>query len=155
MTSSRTFLPAAYSLDDDKVKALQDVFKLEGGEVYNEHYDVEKYVKRRGNHLANIYQQQGNALQFINTFRVAEGEARDVFYDNSPELSVQEIRRREVEKEVTPLLPLPTTANSGTIDDFGTYPPTEWQPPRHQWTRFYPRPYTFLPCTFRTRISEI
>lgn len=72
-------------------------------------------------------------------------EADEVFQDQPGSLSVEATRARELECEVEPLLPFPTTSNMETLDDFASYPEGEWAPgaqpaPRERTTTPAPAP---------------
>ena len=98
--------------------------------VLNEHYSLREYVSRRAMLLGNRFKNIG-----IDPFEIARSDAAEVFDFDLQELSVQEIERRELRKGIEPLLPLPTTANTGTIDNFQSYPPVEWTPGDDTLTR--------------------
>lgn len=91
--------------------------------LLNEHYDQQRYVSRRATYLGDLHQDPR-----IDIFQIARNDANDVFDSASQELSVQEIREREQNHEIKPLLPLPTSHNTQTIDDFKSLPPVEWTP---------------------------
>ncbi|KAK3706621.1 hypothetical protein LTR37_012630 [Vermiconidia calcicola] len=104
--------------------ALREVAALEGGRVLNDRYTFEEYVKRRGQYLAThpIYTHR------TGLFNIARTSAQEVFNTERENLSVQETRRREIDKDIAPLLPLPTTENTETITDHNDYPGSEWEP---------------------------
>lgn len=107
-------------------KTLQAVAPMETGIIINEWYTIEEYIHRRGDYLRNVpdYANYGNAI-----FMLTRNHANDIFKSESEQLSVQEVRRRELTANVDPLLPLPTTNNMSTIDNFASYGPTEWKAP--------------------------
>ena len=119
--------------------AVEQAARLEGGKLINEHYTFNGYVKRRGQFLGchSDYQHRKVGL-----FDIARRDAEEIFDSEQDCLSVQEVRRREVHLHIVPLLPLPTTANTETLDSFQSYPPTEWSPtliwppPRHAVCEF-------------------
>ena len=115
--------PARVTDQPHMTAALHEAAASEGGMVLNEHYSFQDYVKRRSAYLAKhpIWKNSKVAL-----FPVARHDAEHIFTSESEQLSVQEIRRREVHLHFLPSLPLPTTANTETIDNFQSYAPTEW-----------------------------
>lgn len=95
---------------------------LEGsGSLLDEHYSFEEYIHRRGTYLARLpaYSKLPNAC-FI-----ARRHAGEIFDDEQQLLDVETVRSRELEREFDPLLPLPTTSNTATIDNFKTCPPRD------------------------------
>ena len=105
--------------------ALHEVAALERGIVLNEHYTFKDYINRRLFYLGNhAYFKSTN----IRLCPIVRSNAYTIFSSEREELSVQEVRRREVRHNVVPLLPLPTTMNTDTIDSFQSYPQTEWGP---------------------------
>ena len=95
-----------------------------GGAVLREEYTFEEYIARRGNFINKLpeYKHLPNACW------VVRKHTADLIFDSEAQhLSVREVRRRELANEVVPLLPLPTTANTATIDNFATCRPEgEW-----------------------------
>ncbi|KAI6813510.1 hypothetical protein KC332_g11554 [Hortaea werneckii] len=89
--------------------------------VINDFYNQEDYVRRRAGFLGRHDDYKGRAV-----FPIARGDAKRVFTDEREILSVQEVQRRETAAEIEDLLPLPTTANTQTIDNFKSYPDSEW-----------------------------
>ncbi|KAI7469685.1 hypothetical protein KC357_g6377 [Hortaea werneckii] len=89
--------------------------------VINDFYNQEDYVRRRAGFLGRHDDYLGRAV-----FPIARGDAKRVFTDKREILSVQEVQRRETAAEIEDLLPLPTTANTQTIDNFKSYPDSEW-----------------------------
>ncbi|KAI7195319.1 hypothetical protein KC316_g4565 [Hortaea werneckii] len=85
--------------------------------VVNDFYDKEDYVRRRADFLGSHDDYTG-----ISVFPIARDDANRVFPDEHEVLSVQEVQRRETAAGFEDLLPLPTTANTQTIDDFKSYP---------------------------------
>ncbi|KAK4627039.1 hypothetical protein CLAFUW4_04856 [Fulvia fulva] len=112
--------------DDQPKSRLEAVREYEGdgaGTVINEHYSQEEYSKRRLGFLSR-HPDYKDALKLAPKVR---RDAEEVFISNQPAtLSVQEIRKRELEYDIDPLLPFPTSENTQTIDDHSTYPTTEW-----------------------------
>ncbi|KAK1064527.1 hypothetical protein LTR74_008699 [Friedmanniomyces endolithicus] len=95
---------------------------LDIGTVLNEHYNVQEYVNRRAGWLARL---PHYARVTTGLFTIARRDAMQVFRSDHA-LSVQEVRRREHAAEVSPLLPLPTTDNTDSIDGFRSYGNREW-----------------------------
>lgn len=104
------------------IQALREVQPLERGRILNETYTSEDYSKRRAHFLGThpVYKYLTHGL-----FRISRSDAEAVFQTQIDPvlvgvqiLSVQEVRRRELLYEIQPLLPLPTTENTETIDDF-------------------------------------
>ncbi|KAI7089273.1 hypothetical protein KC356_g2568 [Hortaea werneckii] len=89
--------------------------------VINDFYNQEDYVRRRAGFLGRHDDYKGLAV-----FPIARGDAKRVFTDDMV-LSVQEVQRRETAAEIEDLLPLPTTANTQTIDNFKSYPDSEFE----------------------------
>ncbi|KAK3639852.1 hypothetical protein LTR56_012232 [Elasticomyces elasticus] len=102
---------------------LQVVRPLEIGTVLNEHYSLEEYVKRRAGWLGRL----PDFPRATGTFAISRRDAFDIFGPDQA-LSVQEVRRRELAAEFDPLLPLPTTGNTESIDSFRSYGQREWSP---------------------------
>ncbi|KAI7151915.1 hypothetical protein KC349_g9262 [Hortaea werneckii] len=94
--------------------------------VVNDFYDKEDYVRRRADFLGSHDDYKG-----ISVFPIARDDANRVFLDEHEVLSVQEVQRRETAAGFEDLLPLPTTANTQTIDDFKSYPDHEWVLPNN------------------------
>ncbi|KAK1043000.1 hypothetical protein LTR33_015467 [Friedmanniomyces endolithicus] len=90
--------------------------------VLTEHYNVQEYVNRRAGWLARL---PHYARMTTGLFTIARQDATEVFKSDHA-LSVQEVRRREHAAEVSPLLPLPTTDNTESIDGFRSYGDREW-----------------------------
>lgn len=113
------------NLDDDYYHQKDTILAaaaLEGsGSVLDEHYSFEEYIHRRGTYLARLpaYSNLPNAC-FI-----ARSHADEIFDDEQQLLDVETVRSRELEQEFDPLLPLPTTSNTATIDNFKTCPPRD------------------------------
>jgi len=121
MATSYTSAPA----DDYPASAEREAAQQEGGgKILNEWYEFEKYINRRGDQLA-----KHPAFRHLSsTYWLARRHALEIFPDEQAELSVQEVRRREIKTLQDPLTVLPTTANTQTIDGFGSYGDEEWTP---------------------------
>ena len=105
--------------------ALDEVSLFEHtGRILNDHYTKKEYIQRRLGFLDKHpnYRCLPKLLPKVNQ------EADEVFCDQEEEISVQQVRQRELDCEVDPLLPLPTTANTETLDDFQSYGDTERRP---------------------------
>jgi len=98
---------------------------LEPGSIINDFYHLSDYVHRRVGWLGT-HPQYKHIAQLV---PIARHDAEMVFHgaEQSP-LSVQEVRRRELACGIDPLLPLPTTENCSTVDEFVSYPDREWSP---------------------------
>ncbi|KAF2170033.1 hypothetical protein M409DRAFT_19646 [Zasmidium cellare ATCC 36951] len=112
--------------DERDEHALREVQDFEGdGSIINEWYTNTEYMQRRHGFLGK-YPDYKDAPKLAQSTR---WDADMVFsLESTAKLSVQEIRRRELEYEILPLLPYPTTANTETIDNFSAYPTEEWHP---------------------------
>ncbi|KAK3115110.1 hypothetical protein LTR53_005887 [Teratosphaeriaceae sp. CCFEE 6253] len=95
----------------------------ESGTTINEHYSICEYVNRRAGFLGTL---PDFAHMLSGLLPMVRRDALEVFKSDL-ELSVQEVRRRELASEVDPLLPLPTTHNTETLDDYRSYPAREWR----------------------------
>lgn len=106
------------------MSAVQAVAVLETGVVVNDFYSREEYVQRRVGFLGR------HPLYKIlpKLFPMVRGDADEIYQPTDDKLSVQEVRRRELTSEITPLLPLPTTDNCESLDSFRSYPTAEWTP---------------------------
>ena len=110
----------------DVQAALEVAATQEGvGSVLNDHYFLDEYVKRRGSFLEIHHDHKTRDTGLL---AIARDDAQLIFTSEHEILSVQEVRRRELLSEVVPFLPLPTTANTRTIDNFKGYPRREWTP---------------------------
>lgn len=118
------------------VKAVHVVQPLEQGIILNDAYSFDEYTKRRAHFLGNHsgYKHLSRELS-----QIAHNDGEAVFQSNVDpalvgvtKLSVQEVRRREIQFELAPLLPLPTTGNTKTIDNFASYGDIEWFQPSAQ-----------------------
>ncbi|KAI7502089.1 hypothetical protein KC347_g9045 [Hortaea werneckii] len=103
--------------------------------VINDFYNQEDYVRRRAGFLGRHDDYKGLAV-----FPIARGDAKRVFTDEREVLSVQEVQRRETAAAFEDLLPLPTTANTQTIDNFKFYPGSEWAPGNNYPVEYRPDP---------------
>ena len=104
--------------------AITAVLNGESGTIINEHYSLNEYINRRVGFLGR---HPDYAHMVTRLFAIVRRDAADVFKQGR-ELSVQEVRRRESKLDVTPLLPLPTTDNCASVDNFRNYPDREWTP---------------------------
>lgn len=105
--------------------ALDEVEPQETGTIINDHYSRFYYINRRVGFLGKLpgYSQRGNGL-----FDLVRLDADAVFAcgDRYRDISVQEVRRREIINEVVPLLPLPTRENMPSEDEYAGLPDSEW-----------------------------
>ncbi|OQO10052.1 hypothetical protein B0A48_04408 [Cryoendolithus antarcticus] len=97
--------------------ALRLASESEGtGLVLNERYTFEEYIYRRGNFLGR----QPEYAHLQNACFIARRHAAEVYPNDQAVLHVQDVRAREIATEQDPLLPLPTTSNTESIDGFAT-----------------------------------
>ncbi|KXT01931.1 hypothetical protein AC578_2546 [Pseudocercospora eumusae] len=105
--------------------AVAEAKRLEGdGRVINEWYSLKEYTKRRLGFL-------GKHPAFRGATRLLPGiesAGEEVFAGQQDNLSAQQVRARELVCEIDPLLPLSTTTNTDSLDDFRGYPADEWHP---------------------------
>ena len=103
--------------------ALMEAGEQESGTIINDHYSPSFYSRRPAGFLGQHqdYSHLKNGL-----FGITQHEAYQIFRECTSDLSVQEVRRREIANEIVPLLPLPTTENTGSIDSFAGLPDSEW-----------------------------
>ncbi|KAK6429643.1 hypothetical protein LTR95_014208 [Oleoguttula sp. CCFEE 5521] len=102
---------------DYPASALRLASESEGaGLVLNERYTFEEYIYRRGNFLGR----QPEYAHLPNACFIARRHAAEVYPNDQAILLVQDVRAREVATQQDPLLPLPTTTNTETIDGFAT-----------------------------------
>jgi hypothetical protein len=97
---------------------------MEGnGAVLQDYYTFEEYIARRGNFIIKLpeYKHLRNAC-----WVVRKNDAHLIFADEQQQLTVREVRRRELADEIEPLLPLPTTSNTQSIDNFRYCRPEGW-----------------------------
>ncbi|KAM0697948.1 hypothetical protein Q7P36_002802 [Cladosporium allicinum] len=94
-----------------------------GAAVLQEYYTFEEYIARRGNFINRLpeYKHLPNAC-----WVVRKHDANLIFENEQEQLTVREVRRRELAREVEPLLPLPTTANTESLDGFRYCRPEGW-----------------------------
>ena len=107
----------------DQDAAIHAALQYEGGDVLNDHYTRQKYKLRRADHIARI---GGPRAKY--EMASANGNAAVIFLPGDAELSVQEIRRRELREEFEDLTPLPTKGNTQTVNNHGGYGNDEWRP---------------------------
>jgi hypothetical protein len=97
---------------------------MEGnGAVLTDYYTFEEYIARRGAFIIKLpeYKHLTNAC-----WVVRKNDANLIFADEQQQLTVREVRRRELANEVEPLLPLPTTSNTESLDNFRHCRPEDW-----------------------------
>ena len=125
MTRPRThFISHMMAVPPLKTSSLEAVNSWEPGEAINEFYNIEDYVKRRAYFLSK----HPDCASMLNgLFAHARCDAAGVFTYETEQVSVQEVRRREIRAEIEPLLPLPTDRNCASLDGHRSYPTSEWQ----------------------------
>ena len=101
----------------------------ETGRVIKEHYSRDEYVRRRVRHRSKRSDYAHNG----NLFAMVRGHAESIFASEQEKFSVQEVRRREQEKEIEDMLPLSTTDNTQTIDNFASYAGSAVWSGRRKW----------------------
>lgn len=95
-----------------------------GGSVLKDYYTVNEYRHRRATFISNL---KGHSDDFKHNWAISKIAADQIFGpDNEhPQLDVQVVRELELQMEFDVLLPLPTTRNTQTIDNFKTCPPID------------------------------
>ena len=112
--------------DDEynQAAAINAALQYEGGEVLNEHFTRTQYMHRRAGHLSRL---GGNLAKYATAN--ATYDARTLtFPPGEDDLSVQEIRRRELREKFEYLTPLATKGNTDTINNYAGYGNQEWTP---------------------------
>lgn len=118
-------IPSFPTIDNRNIRAaLLEAAAAEPGTVLNDHYSPDFYTDRRARFLGRHpnYAHVRNGL-----FEIAAFDADAVYGDWGDDLSVQEVRRREIANEIVPLLPLPTTGNTDSLNGFAGLPESEWE----------------------------
>lgn len=132
-------IPSFPTINHPRIQAaLAEVADWERGTVVNDHYSPDFYTERRARFLGRHpdYAHINNGL-----FSDVCEDADLVFGTYENDLSVQEVRRRELANEIIPFLPLPTTCNTETIDSFAELPDSEWAEGKQGvWPVFTPTP---------------
>lgn len=117
-------IPSFPTINNPMIQAaLAEATEQEPGTILNDHYSADFYCERRARFLGRHpdYAHVRNGI-----FEIACDDADAVFGDYQDDLSVQEVRRREINNEIVPFLPFPTTCNTETIDNFSGLPDSEW-----------------------------
>jgi len=92
--------------------------------VLNDYYTPDEYVNRRVSYLSTL--RAYSRVKYL--YPIARRAVTEVFRAGETKLSVQEVLRREHAAGFEDWLPLPTTENTETIDNFVGYGPSEWEP---------------------------
>lgn len=92
-----------------------------GGSVLKDYYTVNEYRFRRANFISNL---KGHSNDFNYNWAISK-IAADQIFGTDEQLDVEVVRDRELQMEFDTLLPLPTTRNTQTIDNFKTCPPVD------------------------------
>lgn len=92
------------------------------GHILHDSYNKSAYIKRRHGFLGRHPDFKANRELLPSITRGAE----QVFHSQADELSVEQIRTRELVCEIQPLLPLPTSTNTETLDNFRSTGTKEW-----------------------------
>lgn len=92
------------------------------GRIIHDSYTKEAYTKRRHWFLGN-HRDFGSNPQLLPKITL---ETHQVFDSQADELSVEQVRSRELACEIDPLLPFPTSTNTKTLDNFRSTGTKEW-----------------------------
>lgn len=107
----------------DRAQALYFAAVQEGGgSVLKDYYTFDEYRFRRATFIGNLpaYSKRDSSC-----WSASKLDADIIFDHERQQLDVQEVRDRELASEFDVLLPLPTTANTQSIDNFKTCPPVD------------------------------
>jgi len=109
----------------DKAKALYEAAVHEGGgSILKDYYTVFEYRDRRAKFFDKL---PGWSRRPGDIYEMVKRDS-NLFFDEDKatlQLDALEVRERELEHQFEVLLPLPTTANTQTIDNFKTCPPID------------------------------
>lgn len=92
------------------------------GQIIHDSYTKANYIKRRHCFLGRHPDFSSNPQLLPKVNR----DVSQVFESQADELSVEQVRSRELVCEIEPLLPLPTSTNTETLDNFGGTGTKEW-----------------------------
>ncbi|GAB7331610.1 hypothetical protein MBLNU13_g02982t2 [Cladosporium sp. NU13] len=109
----------------DKAKALYEVAVHEGGgSILKDYYTIFEYRDRRAKFFDKL---PGWSRRPRDIYEMVKRDSNLFFDEDDPtrQLDALEVRERELEHQFEVLLPLPTTANTQTIDNFKTCPPID------------------------------
>lgn len=109
----------------DKAKALYEVAVHEGGgSILKDYYTIFEYRDRRAKFFDKL---PGWSRRPRDIYEMVKRDSNLFFDEDDPtrQMDALEVRERELEHQFEVLLPLPTTANTQTIDNFKTCPPID------------------------------
>ncbi|KAM0708206.1 hypothetical protein Q7P35_004856 [Cladosporium inversicolor] len=109
----------------DRSKAEYEAAVHEGGGfILKDYYTIFEYRDRRAKFFDKL---PGWSRRPGDIYNLVKRDSNYFFNEDDParQLDALEVRERELEHEFTILLPLPTTANTQTIDNFKTCPPID------------------------------
>ena len=109
----------------DRSKALYEVAVHEGGgSILKDYYTIFEYRDRRAKFFDKL---PGWSRRPRDIYEMVKRDSNLFFEEDDPtrQLDALEVRERELEHQLEVLLPLPTTANTQTIDNFKTCPPID------------------------------
>jgi hypothetical protein len=108
-------------IDDRRPKILLEARQAEGdGRIINVSYTKDEYIHRRHGFLSKHPEFRGLNSILPDIRRAAD----DVFFHQAgrkDRLSSAEVRERELELDISPILPRPTSTNTATFDDFAIH----------------------------------
>jgi hypothetical protein len=128
MASAITANTGNQIVNDDVYDRAKTLYLVEvhekGGSVLKDYYTRDEYRHRRGRFMSKLAEGSKSSVDHWANSRV---DADLIFGtdDDQLQLDVQQVRKRELEMEFDVLLPLPTTVNTQTIDNFKTCPPAD------------------------------
>jgi hypothetical protein len=128
MASSITANRSNHNDNDDAYDRAKSLYLMEvhekGGSVLKDYYTRDEYRHRRGRFLSKLAEHPKPSVDHWANSKV---DADLIFGtgDDQLQLDVQQVRDLELEMEFDVLLPLPTTVNTQTIDNFKTCPPAD------------------------------
>jgi len=109
----------------DKAKAEYEAAVHEGGgSILKDYYTIFEYRDRRAKFFDKL---PGWKRRSRDIYEMVKRDSNFFFDEDDPtqQLDALEVRQHELAHEFTVLLPLPTTANTQTIDNFKTCPPID------------------------------
>lgn len=109
----------------DKAKALYEAAVHEGGgSILKDYYTIFEYRDRRAKFFDKL---PGWSRRPGDIYEMVKRDSNLFFDEDKPTLQLDalEVREHELEHQFEVLLPLPTTANTQTIDNFKTCPPID------------------------------
>jgi hypothetical protein len=128
MASSTTANRSNQNDNDNAYDRARSLYLMEvhekGGSVLKDYYTRDEYRHRRGRFLSKLAEHPKPSVDYWANSKI---EADLIFGtdDDQLQLDVQQVRDLELEMEFDVLLPLPTTVNTQTIDNFKACPPAD------------------------------